>query len=107
MCSPSLNIVTVDKQTSMDTPTHPHTHPTHTPLYQTPSVVTYIQTIYKDQPIKVKLADKTFCKAHLKKPAKSSAYYTIVPDRLIPMKKPNRLVYIIMLMTYIIAQTSS
>ena len=65
---------------------------THTPLCQTQSVVTYIQTIYKNQPIKVKPADKRLCEAHLKKPAKSSAYYTIVPDQLTPTKKPNRFV---------------
>ena len=42
---------------------------------------TYIQTDYKDQLIKVTPADNEFCKTHLKKPAVSHRYYTVIPGR--------------------------
>jgi hypothetical protein len=41
--------------------------------------VTYIQTDYEDQPIKLEPADIEFCAIHLKKPAVNDRHYTIVP----------------------------
>lgn len=40
---------------------------------------THIQTDYRDQLIKVTPADSEFCETHLKKPAVSHRYYTIIP----------------------------
>ena len=55
-----------------------YTH-THTHTHKTKSMLTYFQTVYKDQLIKVKPANSEFCAVHLKKPAISSRYYTVVP----------------------------
>ena len=49
-------------------------------MHKAKSMVTYIQTDYKGQPIKVKPAKDEFCAIHLKKPGVSSRYYTIIPE---------------------------
>ena len=52
----------------------------NTHIYKTQSSVTYIQTDYRDQLIKVEPADSEFCTIHLKKTGVSTRHYTIVPD---------------------------
>ena len=69
----------------------------HTDLRKAQSVTAYIQTAFKDQRIKVMPVDKEFCKTHLKRPAISTAYYTIVPET--PLRRypsPFRCVHIYM-----------
>ena len=78
-------------------------------MHKAQSIVTYIQTAYKDQPIKVKRADSEFCKIHLKKPATSNAHYKIVPGTQMPASPVNRCVYVhvlIILSSFLVLCTS-